>query len=224
MPTHSGSQLLLELPLFPLNSVLFPGTPLSLHIFEERYKLMLRRCIDANEPFGVVLIKSGSEVGRVAVPHLVGCSALVTDVEALDGGRMNITAVGVERFRTVSFEHNQPYLVGKVETFPLPIERPDVIRRSGRQLRPWIARYLGMIEQSEKVQVNLKELPHDSLGLAYYAAALLRTPLAQKQDLLMASSADQFVEAVRALYRKEVVLYDAILRHHHGQEARFSLN
>ena len=213
-----------ELPLFPLNSVLFPGTPLSLHIFEERYKLMIRRCIDVNEPFGVVLIKSGSEVGRVAVPHMIGCSALITEVESLDGGRMNITAVGMERFRITAFEHNQPYLVGRIEEYPMPIERPQVIRQSGRLLRPWIGRYLGMLEQSEKVQVDVKDLPRDSLGLAYYAAALLRTTLTQKQDLLTAASADLFVEAIRALYRKEVALYEAILRHHHGQEARFSLN
>lgn len=214
----------MQLPLFPLNSVLFPGTPLSLHIFEERYKLMIRRCIDSNEPFGVVLIKSGSEVGRVAVPHMVGCSALITQVESLDGGRLNITAIGVERFRTIAFEHNQPYLVGKVEAYPLPVERPEFVRRSGRLLRPWIKRYLQMLEQSEKVQVNLRELPHDSLGLAYYAAAALRMPLSQKQDLLTVASADEFVETIRALYRKEVALFDAILRHHHGQEARFSLN
>ncbi len=213
-----------ELPLFPLNSVLFPGTPLSLHIFEERYKLMIKRSIDANEPFGVVLIKSGSEVGRVAVPHLVGCSALITQVDTLEGGRMNITAVGVERFRVNSFEHNQPYLVGKVEDYPLPVEHPNLVRRSGMRLRPWIGRYLGMLEQSERVQVDLKELPQDSLGLAYYAASLLRTTLTQKQDLLNAPSADQFVETIRALYRKEVALFDVILRHQHGQEARFSLN
>jgi Lon protease-like protein len=163
-------------------------------------------------------------VGRVAVPHIVGCSALITEVESLDGGRMNITAVGMERFRISAFEHNQPYLVGKIENYPMLIERAEVIRQSGRLLRPWIGRYLGMLEQSEKVQVDVKDLPRDSLGLAYYAAALLRTPLTQKQDLLTAASADLFVEAIRALYRKEVALYDAILRHQHGQEARFSLN
>lgn len=217
-------KLLQQLPLFPLNSVLFPGTPITLHIFEERYKLMLRRCIDNHEPFGVVLIKRGSEVGRVAVPHIVGCSALVTQVEALEGGRMNIVAVGVERFRTVAFEHNQPYLVGKVETYPLAVENTELVRRSGGLLRPWIKRYLVMLEQSEKVPINLKELPRGSLDLAHYAAALLRTTLAQKQELLTVSSADQFVETVRGLYRKEVSLYEAMLRHHHGEEARFSLN
>ncbi|HQF70729.1 MAG TPA: LON peptidase substrate-binding domain-containing protein, partial [Promineifilum sp.] len=65
-----------ELPLFPLNLVLFPGMPLPLHIFEERYKEMVADCLRENRPFGVVLIAEGrAEGGAPARPHVVGCTA-----------------------------------------------------------------------------------------------------------------------------------------------------
>ena len=60
----------IELPLFPLNTVLFPGQMLPLHIFEDRYRLMIRRCLAEDLPFGVVLIKRGAEIGAEAEPHM----------------------------------------------------------------------------------------------------------------------------------------------------------
>src|SRR5205814_5524803 len=84
--------------LFPLNTVLFPGMPLPLHIFEERYKLMIGRCLEEERPFGVVLIQSGPEVGGTAVPHRVGTTAHIAAVRRLDDGRMNLIAIGQERF------------------------------------------------------------------------------------------------------------------------------
>ena len=68
-----------ELPLFPLNIVLFPGMPLSLHIFEDRYKLLIGKCLQERQPFGVVLIKKGIEaLGPLAEPHHIGCTAFVS--------------------------------------------------------------------------------------------------------------------------------------------------
>ena len=87
------------LPLFPLNTVLFPGMPLGLYIFEERYKLMMAQCLQEEQPFGVVLIAQGKEaMGPAAEPHPVGCTAVITEVQKLNDGRMNIVAVGQERF------------------------------------------------------------------------------------------------------------------------------
>ena len=81
---------MLKLPLFPLRTVLFPGMPLALHIFEDRYKEMMRRCIERSSPFGVVLIKHGDEVGPAAEPYAIGCTARVVQVEPLPEGRMNL--------------------------------------------------------------------------------------------------------------------------------------
>src|SRR5947209_5890353 len=111
------------LALFPLHTVLFPGMPLPLHIFEERYKLMIGRCIEAERPFGVVLIQSGPEVGGPAVPHMVGTTAHIASVKRADDGRMNLIAIGQERFRIVEVVRHEPYLIARVE--PRGDEQPS---------------------------------------------------------------------------------------------------
>ena len=83
-----------NLPLFPLNTVLFPGMVLPLHIFEERYKLMMNRCLEQERPFGVVLIREGAEVGEQAVPYDVGTTSVIAGVTRYDDGRMNIVSLG----------------------------------------------------------------------------------------------------------------------------------
>ena len=77
----------MELPIFPLNTVLFPGARLPLHIFEERYKAMINACIDERRPFGVCLIRSGSEPGAPAEPFNVGTTAHIRQVQRLEDGK-----------------------------------------------------------------------------------------------------------------------------------------
>ncbi len=73
-----------KLPLFPLNTVVFPGMPIPLHIFEERYKEMITACVDDQIPFGIVLIRQGSaEKDPNVKPHAIGCTVSITDVENL---------------------------------------------------------------------------------------------------------------------------------------------
>lgn len=105
----------MELPLFPLNTVLFPGAMLPLHIFEPRYRTMIGECIEYERPFGVVLIEQGPEVGEGAVPHRVGATAQITGVERMPDGRMNIVCVGQDRFRIVETSSARPYLLGHVD-------------------------------------------------------------------------------------------------------------
>jgi len=105
----------MELPLFPLNSVLFPGATLPLHIFEERYKKMVNLCLESNSPFGVLLIRSGSEVGEAAEPFEIGTTARIVRVQHLDAGRMNLICLGEQRFRLSRHVSETPYLVGDVE-------------------------------------------------------------------------------------------------------------
>jgi Lon protease-like protein len=91
-----------ELPLFPLATVLFPGGPLSLRIFEPRYLDMVRRCLRQQSPFGVVLILEGAEVGAVAALAATGTSARVVDFDTLADGLLGIVCVGERRFRVLS--------------------------------------------------------------------------------------------------------------------------
>jgi len=80
-----------EIPIFPLNTVLFPGTDLHLHIFEERYKVMVAECIENGSPFGIVLIKKGLEAFDLQVePFHIGCTAAIRKVEKLQDGKKNV--------------------------------------------------------------------------------------------------------------------------------------
>lgn len=118
-----------RIPLFPLNLVLFPGQTLPLHIFEERYKEMLKRCLRENLPFGIVLIKETGRASRGS-PHSVGTTAYVTSVNEVPEGRCTIPAPhhgecyhiicrGDERFRVTNLDRREAeYLVGDIEQLP----------------------------------------------------------------------------------------------------------
>lgn len=88
-----------ELPLFPLNTVLFPGGPLPLRIFEPRYVDMVRYCMRERMPFGVVLIRAGAESGAVTSSASIGTSARIVDFYQLPEGLLGITCVGERKFR-----------------------------------------------------------------------------------------------------------------------------
>src|SRR3954453_17726240 len=108
-----------ELPLFPLPLVLFPGVPLPLHIFEERYQRLLADVRVSNNLFGLSYFDPSAEdtLERPAVGH-VGCATEVVEVQPLPDGRSNILTVGVVRYRVTSYvESDEPYAVARVEFF-----------------------------------------------------------------------------------------------------------
>ena len=88
-----------ELPLFPLSTVLFPGGPLRLRIFEPRYLDMVRQCLRGSRPFGVVLILEGLEAGAAASVATTGTSARLVDFDTLPDGLLGIDCLGEQRFR-----------------------------------------------------------------------------------------------------------------------------
>ncbi len=105
------------LRLFPLQSVvLFPGEELPLMVFEERYRRLTKECVENDEPFGVVLLRSGFEAGdRSAVPHDVGTTARIAEASPMGDGRLRVEAVGELRFRIASLNRDLPYLAAEVE-------------------------------------------------------------------------------------------------------------
>ncbi len=152
-----------ELPLFPLNTVLFPGMVLPLHIFEPRYRLMINQCIRHNQPFGVVLIHEGVEVGGEAVPHPIGTSAYVTHVERLPDGRMDIHAVGYQRFKIHELRHDQPYLVGMVEDIPIESDETPGTARMTEEIGAALRRYLETFTAAVGTSFPLDNLPSDGV-------------------------------------------------------------
>lgn len=128
-----------ELPLFPLNVVLFPGMPLPLHIFEEKYKEMVADCLRNARPFGVSLMAGAAlPFGQASSPHRIGCTAEITQVQPLEEGRMFIMTVGRDRFRILSLDHNKPYLVGMVEDAPLDTEDEEWEMEGADALEPLV--------------------------------------------------------------------------------------
>src|SRR6266567_3347812 len=101
------------LPLFPLGAVLYPGMLLPLHIFEERYRQLIRDLLDGTEGrrFGVIAIRKGRETGIDGVHSLykVGCTAALRRVDRHDDGRFDIVAVGAQRFRLLRLDQTRPY-------------------------------------------------------------------------------------------------------------------
>src|SRR5690348_14909498 len=99
--TPGASSRVKALPLFPLNTVLFPGGPLPLRIFETRYVDMVRHCMRERCPFGVVLIHAGAEVGAVADTAAVGTTARIVDFHPMPDGLLGISCVGEHKFRVL---------------------------------------------------------------------------------------------------------------------------
>lgn len=205
-----------ELPLFPLNLVLMPFQPLALHIFEERYKQMMQRCISTDSPFGIVLLEQGAaeeeRSRRPAKPYLIGTTAHITQVQPLNEGRMNIIVVGRERFRIHELRDDEAYLVGMVEYEPMQPPGLVIPETSVRGLSQSVARYLKVLEQSGRIQPSARALPDDPATLAFLASALLHDiSNEQRQSLLESPTLTTMIEELRMMYRREVVLLQAML-------------
>ncbi len=196
-----------ELPLFPLNTVLFPGMPLPLHIFEERYKQMVKLCMDEQRPFGIVYT-SDDEVGLTAqsVPHEVGCTARILQVQALGDERLLIMTMGDERFRIVSLKHDKPYLVGNVQLAPLEENWTDRSTNAARRLLPLVAEYLDILSEIGEVTFNTSQLPENPHQLGYLASAFLQLPQGEKQPLLETDSISALLQDLYGIYYRELAL------------------
>lgn len=200
-----------ELPLFPLNTVLFPGMPLALHIFEDRYKLMIGKCLQERRPFGVVLIRRGAEaLGPLPEPNTIGCTAFISQVERLHQGRMNIGVIGQRRFRIVSLNTDLPYLRGQVEYYPLQEDDLQGQKRLAGQLRPWVIRYLDHLSRLGSKTFQAEDLPEEAVPLAYASAMLLQIAASQKQALLTIERAVTLLAELRKIYRSEIAILKAI--------------
>ena len=190
-----------ELPLFPLNTVLFPSLPLPLHIFEERYKLMIGTCVVTDNLFGVCLIKEGVEVGGPAEPFEIGTVARIAEVERMPDGRMNLMTFGTRRFRLDEVIQREPYLVGRVvvlEPGAEPTADELVTDVADRLLR-----YLREVRGAARLP-DRSELLADVDRLTYLAAATLGLPARERQSFLEVDSAVDRLQQARDLLRREI--------------------
>lgn len=189
-----------ELPLFPLNVVLFPGQTLPLHIFEPRYRIMIQRCVENNEPFGIVLAQNEEP----DEPCDIGTSARVTEVKRLPDGRMNILTLGEERFKLHDFRVGEDgYLIGDVTAHPFDdsvAPAADLTKSVTRRL----SRYLRLLADANGMRFRFDQFPTEPTEVAVFAAIALRLPLEAKQALLAQDSVAELLAMESDLLHEEL--------------------
>jgi Lon protease-like protein len=198
----------IEISLFPLNTVLFPGQVLPLHIFEDRYRLMIRQCLAEENPFGVVLIRRGQEVGEAAEPYAVGTVARIRESTHLPDGTMTIVSVGMERFRIRRLIHDQPYLRGEVETFPMSKSADaEAVNALAHRVGQLAVRYIELIAEAAGLHIKVDTVPDTPQQVGYLAAVAMQIDNKEKQSLLdSASPADLLSAEITLLNRENALL------------------
>lgn len=184
-----------KIPLFPLGVVLFPDIPLPLHVFEERYKLMVNECLNNDGVFGIALYADDKL-------YNVGCTAKIVSVlKKYEDGRMDILAQGVERFVIENVTEEKPYLEADVEYLSDSLKGPI-----NPDLKDDAVEFLKKIIESTGHETNLFDFEEmDSRQLSYIIAAYGGFTTLEKQELL------EFEETEGRL-RKELELSDSVMR------------
>src|SRR3954469_12884127 len=163
----------MELPLFPLNTVLCPGIALPLHVFEERYRALVRHCLDSSSPFGVVLIRTGREVGTGTISFTgIGTIAEIRDAGALDDGRFDLLVVGTRRFeirRVLSGK--RPYLMAEVDLITEDLGDATAAQRLAMSATRRFVTYLELLqprsgETADEIDVRVEVETEDDEPIA----------------------------------------------------------
>lgn len=200
----------IEIPLFPLNVVLFPGMVLPLHIFEPRYRQMIADCQQQELEFGVVLVQPESTFLREE-PYAIGTMAEIRDLDRMEDGRLNIIAMGTRRFRILSQHRKKPYLSGFVEFYEDVSEPFDDLLSTDKQARSLFADYIDLLLKAANEKDVKAELPPDPEALSYFIAYFLDLEREQQQHFLELTSTLQRLKEEVAILRHEVPFLRQIL-------------
>jgi uncharacterized protein len=200
------------LPLFPLTTVLFPGMRLPLHVFEQRYRQLVRDLLDQAEPrrFGVIAIRKGRETGAdgVTALHEVGCVATVRQVKPLDDGQYDLVAVGTERFRLLALDRSLPYFRGEIESLTEEVSQAEDGARiavlAAQRVQVAFRAYLNALADRGGGVITVADLPDEPLLLSYIVAAAMIIDLPERQALLAAPDALTRLRAERSLLVREI--------------------
>jgi len=195
-----------DLPLFPLNTVLFPGMQLPLHIFEDRYRLMIHECVAGNREFGVLMANATSEAEGLVIAQSVGTAARITHVEKLEDGRMDIVTTGTDRFRVLQLLRQKPYLIGRVERFPFESADSPSVKELAPQVATLLAQYLRLAGEVMGQIIQVGTMPRDASGLACTIATSLQVSSREKQKLLSIRTLPRLLWAESLIMGREVSL------------------
>jgi uncharacterized protein len=205
-----------QLPLFPLNTVMFPGVTVPLHIFEDRYRALVHHLLTISDKslrlFGIVAIREGYEVGHHAAQsmHRVGCVVQMTSVEPYEDGRFNIEVVGRTRMRVTGVDASGSYLVGEVETLTERTPKGSDAAREGARTMGAFEEYRRRLSQMRGGDVLDGAMPHDPEYLSYSLAATCLLTLQERQALLEAESSLERLVMLRHALMQEMRAMRAI--------------
>jgi hypothetical protein len=187
-----------DLPIFPLSTVLLPGSLLPLRLFEARYLDMASACMREGSPFGVCLIREGQEVGTPAVPEGVGCTACITDWDMVEQGILKIKVRGADRFRLTHLRTEaNGLLVGQVST--LPLERHPIEARFSPA-----AAFLRQVIEQIGPENFLEPFAFDDAGwVSFRLTEILPLRLMAKQKLLELDDGNQRLDVLSRFLREQ---------------------
>lgn len=193
----------MQIPLFPLHVVLFPGMILPLRIFEPRYRLMFQRCMETDRRFGVVLIREGQEVGAAAEPYAVGTLAEITDHEMQPDGTILLACVGLRRFLIEKTDATEPYLQAEVALIDEGDPAAPLPGGLVESAQGCLDEYLALLATVTTMKVELPAGGLSSIDLSYLMSAALQLDNGQKQQLLEIPHVGDRLEHLVALCREE---------------------
>jgi Lon protease-like protein len=197
-----------RLPIFPLRAVLFPGDLLPLHIFEPRYRLLLSHRANVTPCFGVVLTKSGNEVGDRPVTHAIGTSAMSVEHVLLPDGRSNLLVKGDRRFQILESDWDEEYMQATIEWLDTDgcTEEDVVLRGRVSHIRDMLDQYLAAYTQGTGQRARFRDFGDDPIAFAYAVSSTLPMPVEAKQRLLEASPPNELLAVLAETVRLETAL------------------
>jgi Lon protease-like protein len=231
----------MELPLFPLHTVLCPGIALPLHVFEDRYRALTRHCLDTSSPFGIVLIRDGREVGPGTVSFsAVGTVAEIREAGSYPDGRYDLLVVGTRRFAIEEVAAGrEPYLVGDVTVLDDEVGDAEEAERLAAIAVRRFARYLALLQPRDgetapeidiRVEVETERttetsagddeelpaarvvLPDDPTTLSHLLSGIIQVEAVRRQELLEAETTVERLRDLLALIGRETFLLSRRLR------------
>lgn len=204
-------------PVFPLNLVAFPGMVVPLHVFEERYRAMVRSLLEVDPArdrcFAIVAIREGYEVGSHASRSMyrVGSLMQLTEAHALPDGRYDVVATGRHRVRVMEVDESGPFLRAQVQELHDPLDGgvDDTAAAAARALATF-ARYRTEVSRLRGDEVMVGALPRDPDLLSYTLASTCALTLPERQQLLEAPTAGERLALLHALMRRELSAMRAV--------------
>ena len=203
---------MVERPMFPLGSVLLPGMVLPLHVFEERYRALVRDCLAGEREFGVALIERGSEVGGGDIRAMAGCIAEIVESEEFDDGRWALVAVGTERIRVDGWLPDGPYPQAEVSPWPdPPVVDPDAAAEAHGANVGALRRVLAMAVELGVSADPMVELSDDPVAGTYQVALLAPFGAWDRQRILLAPTIEDRLALVADLLADQELMIEARL-------------